>query len=101
MLRLVCGNVKVNSLYGLTAVILTKGLDSLAILLSYTMILRTILSIVSQETQSKAFSTCISHLCAVLIFYIPIISLSIIHRFSSAFNGPNMGLDVVQGSKLP
>ncbi|NXY77999.1 O51F2 protein, partial [Glareola pratincola] len=62
MLRLVCGDVKVNSLYGLTAVILTKGLDSLSILLSYTMIIRTILSIVSQETQAKAFSTCISHL---------------------------------------
>lgn len=81
MLRLVCGDVRVNSLYGLTAVILTKGLDSLTILLSYMMIIRAILSIVSKEAQTKAFSTCISHLCAVLIFYIPLIGLSIIHRF--------------------
>ncbi|XP_009960085.1 PREDICTED: putative olfactory receptor 51H1 [Leptosomus discolor] len=81
MLRLVCGDVRVNSLYGLTAVILTKGLDSLAILLSYVMIIRAILSIVSQEAQAKAFSTCISHLCAVLIFYIPLIGLSVMHRF--------------------
>ncbi|NWU71528.1 O51E1 protein, partial [Pterocles burchelli] len=81
VLRLVCGDVRVNSLYGLTAVILTKGLDVLTILLSYTMIIRAILSIVSQEARAKAFSTCISHLCAVLIFYIPLISLSIIHRF--------------------
>ncbi|KAM6099595.1 LOW QUALITY PROTEIN: olfactory receptor 51H1-like [Theristicus caerulescens] len=81
MLRLVCGDVRVNSLYGLTAVILTKGLDSLAILLSYIMIIRAILNIVSQEARAKAFSTCISHLCAVLIFYIPLIGLSIIHRF--------------------
>ncbi|NWI62361.1 O51H1 protein, partial [Todus mexicanus] len=81
MLRLVCGDVRVNSLYGLTTVILTKGLDSLTILLSYTMIIRAVLSIVSREEQAKAFNTCISHLCAVLIFYIPLIGLSITHRF--------------------
>ncbi|KAF1663533.1 Olfactory receptor 51F2, partial [Aptenodytes patagonicus] len=81
MLRLVCGDVRVNSLYRLTAVILTKGLDSLTILPSYMMIIRAILNIVSQEARAKAFSTYISHLCAVLIFYIPLIGLSIIHRF--------------------
>ncbi|NXG56131.1 O51F2 protein, partial [Hemiprocne comata] len=81
MLRLVCGDVKVNSLYGLTAVILTKGLDSLTILLSYTMIIRAILNIVSPGARAKAFSTCTSHLSAILIFYIPLISLSIIHRY--------------------
>ncbi|NXT85430.1 O51G2 protein, partial [Zapornia atra] len=81
MLRLACGDVRVSSVYGLTAVILTKGLDSLAILLSYLMILRAILTIVSQAARAKAFSTCISHLCAVLIFYIPLIGLSLIHRF--------------------
>ncbi|NWR59876.1 O51E1 protein, partial [Bucorvus abyssinicus] len=79
MLRLVCGDVRVNSLYGLTAVILTKGLDSLTILLSYTMIIRAILSIVSREARAKAFNMCISHLSAVLIFYIPLIGLSISH----------------------
>ncbi|KAF1547959.1 Olfactory receptor 51E1, partial [Eudyptes schlegeli] len=79
MLRLVCGDVRVNSLYRLTVVILTKGLDSLTILLSYMMIIRAILNIVSQEARAKAFSTCISHLCAVLIFYIPLIGFSIIH----------------------
>ncbi|XP_051496169.1 olfactory receptor 51H1-like [Apus apus] len=81
LLRLVCGDVKVNSLYGLIAVILTKGLDSLAILLSYTMIVKAILSIVTPGARAKAFSTCISHLSAVLIFYIPLIGLSITHRF--------------------
>ncbi|NXL68425.1 O51E1 protein, partial [Chordeiles acutipennis] len=81
MLRLVCGDVKVNSLYGLTAVIFTKGLDSLIILLSYVMIIRTILNIISQEARAKVFSTCISHLTAILIFYIPLIGLSVTHRF--------------------
>ncbi|NWX05396.1 O51L1 protein, partial [Caloenas nicobarica] len=81
MLRLVCGDVRVNSLYGLTAVILTKGLDSLTILLSYMVIIRAVLNIVTPEARAKAFSTCISHLCAVLTFYIPLIGLSITHRF--------------------
>ncbi|NXP20652.1 O51G2 protein, partial [Scytalopus superciliaris] len=81
MLRLLCGAPRVSSLYGLTAVLLTKGLDSLAILLSYVLILRAILSVVPREARAKAFGTCISHFCAVLIFYIPLIGLSIIHRF--------------------
>ncbi|NXY63159.1 O51G2 protein, partial [Callaeas wilsoni] len=81
MLRLVCGDVRPSSWYGLSAVILTKGLDSLAILLSYVFIVRAVLGTVSPGARAKAFSTCISHLCAVLIFYIPLIGLSVIHRF--------------------
>ncbi|NXS60611.1 O51G2 protein, partial [Brachypteracias leptosomus] len=80
MLRVVCGDVRVNSVYGLSAVVLTKGLDSLAILLSYIVIIRAILGIVSQEARAKAFGTCVSHLCAVLLFYVPLIGLSITHR---------------------
>ncbi|NWV28985.1 O51G2 protein, partial [Origma solitaria] len=83
MLRLACGDVRPSSWYGLSAVILTKGLDSLAILLSYVLIVRAILGTVSVEARAKAFSTCVSHLCAVLIFYVPLISLSIIHRFGN------------------
>ncbi|XP_048148585.1 olfactory receptor 51G2-like isoform X2 [Corvus hawaiiensis] len=81
MLRLACGDVRPSSWYGLSAVILTKGLDSLAILLSYVLILRAILGTISPGARAKAFSTCICHLCAVLLFYIPLISLSVIHRF--------------------
>lgn len=81
MLRLACGDVRPSSWYGLSAVILTKGLDLLAILLSYTLILRAILGTVAPGARAKAFSTCLCHLCAVLLFYIPLISLSVIHRF--------------------
>ncbi|NXB97881.1 O51G2 protein, partial [Orthonyx spaldingii] len=81
MLRLACGDTRPSSWYGLSAVILTKGLDSLAILLSYVLILRAILGTVSPEARAKAFGTCICHLCAVLVFYIPLIGLSVTHRF--------------------
>ncbi|NXE98255.1 O51I2 protein, partial [Menura novaehollandiae] len=81
MLRLMCGDTQPSSWYGLSAVILTKGLDSLAVLLSYVLIVRAILGIVSREARAKAFSTCICHLCAVLVFYVPLISLSVTQRF--------------------
>ncbi|NWV97743.1 O51G2 protein, partial [Machaerirhynchus nigripectus] len=81
MLRLACGDVRPSSWYGLSAVILTKGLDSLAVLLSYVLILRAILGTVSPGARAKAFGTCSCHLCAVLLFYVPLIGLSVIHRF--------------------
>ncbi|VFV24239.1 olfactory receptor 51f2 [Lynx pardinus] len=39
------------------------------------------LSIASPEERKKAFSTCISHIGTVAIFYFPLISLSFVHRF--------------------
>ncbi|NWV38117.1 O51I2 protein, partial [Grantiella picta] len=81
MLRLACGDTRPSSWYGLSAVLLTTGLDLLAILLSYVLIIRAIVATVPAAARAKASSTCISHLCAILIFYIPLIGLSVIHRF--------------------
>ncbi|XP_010988973.3 olfactory receptor 51H1 [Camelus dromedarius] len=81
VMRLACASTHVNSLYGLIAVIFTKGLDSLSILLSYVFILRTVMAIASGEGRLKALNTCVSHTCAVLIFYVPLIGVSVIHRF--------------------
>ena len=65
-----------------TALISTAGVDSVFILLSYVLIIRTVLSIASPEERKKAFSTCISHIGAVAVFYIPLLSLSFVHRFA-------------------
>ncbi|XP_048216965.1 olfactory receptor 51H1-like [Perognathus longimembris pacificus] len=81
VMRLACASTRVNSLYGLIAVIFTKGSDSLSILLSYVFILRTVMAIASGEGRLKALNTCVSHICAVLIFYVPLIGVSVIHRF--------------------
>ncbi|KAJ6652312.1 hypothetical protein lerEdw1_012722 [Lerista edwardsae] len=51
------------------------------LVLSYILILRTVLSIASKEECLRALNTCISHICAVLTFYIPTIGLSIIRRY--------------------
>ncbi|EHB05861.1 Olfactory receptor 51F2 [Heterocephalus glaber] len=81
VIKLSCTDTKINSAVGLTALISTAGMDSIFIVLSYVLIIRTVLSIASPEERKKAFSTCISHIGAVAVFYIPLISLSFVHRF--------------------
>ncbi|XP_025914364.1 olfactory receptor 51G2-like [Apteryx rowi] len=81
MIRLACTDTTLNSLYGLTLVLLIVILDPVLITVSYIMIIKTVLGIASREEQAKALNTCISHFSAVLIFYVPMVGLSIIHRY--------------------
>ncbi|ELR44720.1 hypothetical protein M91_10418, partial [Bos mutus] len=81
VMKLSCTDTRINSAVGLTALITTAGVDSIFIILSYLLIIKTVFSIASSEERKKAFSTCISHLGAVAVFYIPLISLSFVHRF--------------------
>ncbi|XP_046298151.1 olfactory receptor 51F2-like [Marmota monax] len=81
VMKLSCTDTRINSAVGLTALITTAGVDSIFIMLSYVLIIRTVLSIASPEERRKAFSTCVSHIGAVAVFYIPLISLSFVHRF--------------------
>ena len=81
LLRLACSDIRFNSFYALALVICTLLLDAVLILISYVFILHTVLAIASRKERLKALETCVSHLCAVLIFYIPIIGLTMVHRF--------------------
>ncbi|KFO36065.1 olfactory receptor 51I2 [Fukomys damarensis] len=81
LIRLPCGDTTINSMYGLFIVIATFGVDSVLIFLSYVLILRSVLAIASQEERLKTLNTCVSHICAVLIFYVPLVSGSVVHRF--------------------
>ncbi|KAM5318395.1 uncharacterized protein AAES06_018413 [Glossophaga mutica] len=81
VMKLACADIKANSIYGMFVIVSTVGIDSLLILFSYALILRTVLSIASKVERFKALNTCVSHICAVLLFYSPMIGLSIIHRF--------------------
>ncbi|XP_049636537.1 olfactory receptor 51F1-like, partial [Suncus etruscus] len=82
VLKCSCSSVKVNSICGLVALILTSGIDIPCIFLSYVLIVKSVLSIASPEERHKAFSTCISHIAAVAIFYIPWVILALVHRFA-------------------
>ncbi|XP_003421514.1 olfactory receptor 51G2-like [Loxodonta africana] len=81
IIKLSCSNTRINSILGLFVVLSTMGLDFLFILLSYVLILKTVLSIASHGGRLKALNTCISHLCAVVLFFTPMICLSMLHRF--------------------
>uniref|UniRef100_A0A8C3I2F7 G-protein coupled receptors family 1 profile domain-containing protein n=1 Tax=Chrysemys picta bellii TaxID=8478 RepID=A0A8C3I2F7_CHRPI len=84
VMNMACSDITVNIMYGLFTKLLTMGLDSLLIFLSYVMILKTVLSIASHEEFLRALNTCISHLCAILLFYTPDLSLAMIHRFGNS-----------------
>lgn len=81
ILKLSCSDARISSVYGLCVVITTLGVDSVCILLSYILILNAVLGIASHEERLKALNTCISHICVVLIFFVPVIGVSMVHRF--------------------
>ncbi|XP_020748092.2 olfactory receptor 51F2 [Odocoileus virginianus] len=81
LIQLSCTDNRISSILGLFALFSTTGFDCPGILLSYVLIIRSVLSIASIEGRQKAFNTCVSHISAVAIFYIPLISLSLVHRY--------------------
>nr|XP_020647616.1 olfactory receptor 51G2-like [Pogona vitticeps] len=81
LMKLACGDVRVNILYGLVVVLSTAGIDSIFILISYFLIIRTVVKLGAKGRGFKALNTCIAHVCAVLVFFLPLISLSMLYRF--------------------
>ncbi|XP_044883930.1 olfactory receptor 51G2-like [Mauremys mutica] len=84
VMKMACSDIKVNDIYGLSVTLITMGLDSLLISLSYVMIFKTVLSVASHTEFLRALNTCVSHLCAILLFYIPVIGLAVTHRFGNS-----------------
>uniref|UniRef100_A0A4X1TAL3 Olfactory receptor n=1 Tax=Sus scrofa TaxID=9823 RepID=A0A4X1TAL3_PIG len=64
-----CGNVKVNAVYGLMVALLIGVFDMCLVSLS------------SADARHKAFSTCTSHICAIVITYVPAFFTFFTHRF--------------------
>lgn len=81
LIKLPCADTHPNSILGLFVITSTLGLDSLLIVVSYALILHTVVGIASGAGQWRALNTCVSHICAVLVYYVPMISLSLLHRF--------------------
>ncbi|XP_067413545.1 olfactory receptor 51G2-like [Emydura macquarii macquarii] len=81
VMTMACSDIRVNIIYGFFVTVSSVGLDLLLILISYVMILKTVLSITSPAERLKALNTCVSHICVVLLSYIPGIFLSVTYRF--------------------
>ncbi|XP_077200300.1 olfactory receptor 52R1-like [Paroedura picta] len=81
VVKLVCGNVRTNTVYGLFVAFVVVGFDVFIIAASYAMILQAVLKLPSHEARLKAFGTCASHICVILSFYIPGLFTFLTHRF--------------------
>ncbi|KAG8546344.1 hypothetical protein GDO81_019178 [Engystomops pustulosus] len=82
VMKLACdGTNTFNIVYGLIVIICTVTVDMIVIVISYVLIIRAVLHATSKMEQYKLFNTCVSHLWAVCMFYIPMVALSVVHRF--------------------
>ncbi|KAM6172937.1 olfactory receptor 51F1-like [Erethizon dorsatum] len=81
VIKLACSDTWANSVCGLVGLFLTTGMDIPCIILSYILIIHSVLNITSPEERYKVFGTCVSHIGAVAVFYIPMMSLSLVHRY--------------------
>lgn len=82
MIRLVCADIRVNNWYAFAVVLLIIVMDPLLIALSYTFILKSILCTASWTERLRALNNCLSHMLAVLVLYVPMVGVSMTHRFA-------------------
>ncbi|XP_019305072.2 olfactory receptor 52E4-like [Panthera pardus] len=82
VVKLACADISINSLYSLAVIVLIVGTDVTCISLSYVQILRTVFNLPSNDSRLKTLSTCGSHVCVILTFYIPALFSFLTHRFS-------------------
>ncbi|CAM9406608.1 unnamed protein product [Rangifer tarandus platyrhynchus] len=80
-----CDDRTINSVYQLLLAWTFMGSDLGFILVSYALILHSVLKLNSMEATSKALSTCTSHLILILFFYTVIIVISITHSATMTF----------------
>ncbi|XP_045671342.1 olfactory receptor 51Q1-like [Ursus americanus] len=82
MIHLVCADTTVNNWYGFVLALVIITLDPLLIVFSYALILRSVLRISSQVERLRALNNCLSHILAVLVLFVPMVGLSMTHRFA-------------------
>ncbi|NXE28267.1 O52R1 protein, partial [Ardeotis kori] len=81
VLKLACGDTRVSATYDLFVAFVLTGSGVTLISVSYTLILRVVMRLSSTEARLKAFSTCASHICIILPFYVPALFTFLTHRF--------------------
>ncbi|XP_065802230.1 olfactory receptor 51Q1-like [Muntiacus reevesi] len=82
MIRLVCADIRVNNWYAFAVVLLIIVMDPLLIVLSDTLILKSILGTASWTERLWALNICLCHMLALLVLYVSMVGVSMIHRFA-------------------
>ncbi|KAL1774160.1 olfactory receptor 52N5, partial [Sigmodon hispidus] len=94
VVKLSCASIKINVIYGLMVALLIGVFDICCISVSYTMILRAVVSLSSADARQKAFSTCTAHISAIIITYVPAFFTFFTHRFGSHTIPPSLHIIV-------
>ncbi|XP_064000130.1 olfactory receptor 51E2-like [Pogoniulus pusillus] len=81
VMNLACADITPSRVYGLAAVLAVMGVDAFLICLSYLLILRAVLRLASRRERLRALGSCLAHLGTVLAFYVPLLGLSVLHRW--------------------
>ncbi|XP_044858145.1 olfactory receptor 52D1-like [Mauremys mutica] len=81
VVKLACADISFSSYYGLSVAFLVIGMDVSFIAMSYTQILRAIFRLPTKDARLKTFGTCGSHLCVILVSYIPALFSFLTHHF--------------------
>ncbi|XP_077694539.1 olfactory receptor 52R1-like [Eretmochelys imbricata] len=81
VVKLACADISISSYYGLFDLFSEIGMDVFFIAVSYTLILRAIFRLPTNDARLKTFGTCISHICAISAWYIPDFFSSLLFRF--------------------
>nr|XP_006119296.1 olfactory receptor 52B2-like [Pelodiscus sinensis] len=79
--RLACADITLNIWFGFSVVLLTIVVEVVFIAVSYVLILRAVFKLPTNDARLKALSTCGSHVCIILLFYIPAFFTLLTHAF--------------------
>ncbi|XP_010359020.1 olfactory receptor 13C9 [Rhinopithecus roxellana] len=90
VVKMACADISGNEFIMLVATILFTLMPLLLIIISYSLIISSILKIHSSEGRSKAFSTCSAHLTVIIIFYGTILSMYMKPKSKETFNSDDL-----------
>jgi olfactory receptor len=90
VMKMACADISGNEFIMLVATTLFTLMPLLLIVISYSLIISSILKIQSSEGRSKAFSTCSAHLTVVIIFYGTILSMYMKPKSKDTLNSDNL-----------
>ncbi|NXM17415.1 O52B2 protein, partial [Ploceus nigricollis] len=79
--RLACADISANVWYGLAVPVGVAVLDLALIAVSYGCILLALCRLPSRSARRKAWHTCGSHVCVLLLFYVPAFFTALTQRF--------------------